>query len=129
MFEDDDYTMRVRAAGLKVVCARDAFVHHFGQAAFGKLIKSGEYEALFEENRRRFESKWKIKWIPHTHGPLEAKAQDLAAATSIEPEADEAIKQNGFLRLPEFNLFQALKPGAGYFYRAELLGDNFHIEG
>src|SRR4029078_12748771 len=27
MFEDDDYSRRVRAAGLEVRCARDAFVH------------------------------------------------------------------------------------------------------
>ena len=57
MFEDDDYTQRLKAAGYRVICAADVFVHHFGQAAFKKLIKSGEYNPLFEENRRRFEAK------------------------------------------------------------------------
>jgi len=73
LFEDDDYTQRMKAAGYRVVCARDVFVHHFGQATFKKLIQTGEYEKLFEENRRRFEAKWKVKWIPHRHGPLNIK--------------------------------------------------------
>jgi GT2 family glycosyltransferase len=58
MFEDDDYSMRIKAEGLRVVCALDSFVHHFGEAAFGKLIESGEYDAIYDENRRRYESKW-----------------------------------------------------------------------
>lgn len=64
MFEDDDYSHRVREAGLRVICAEDAFVHHFGQASFGKL-PGAEYQALFEENRRRYEEKWRTEWQPH----------------------------------------------------------------
>jgi GT2 family glycosyltransferase len=70
MFEDDDYTQRLKAAGLRVVCAADVFVHHFGQAAFKKLIERGEYDELFNENRRRFEAKWNTKWTPHQNGSL-----------------------------------------------------------
>jgi ATP-binding cassette subfamily B protein len=65
MFEDDDYSLRVRALGQRVACAHDVFVHHFGQASFGKLFASGEYMALFEANRRRFELKWGMSWTPH----------------------------------------------------------------
>jgi GT2 family glycosyltransferase/glycosyltransferase involved in cell wall biosynthesis len=67
MFEDDDYTHRVKAQGFRVVCAADAFVHHFGQAAFKKLIADGKYQALFDENRRRYEQKWNIEWVPHQY--------------------------------------------------------------
>ena len=70
MFEDDDYTERVKAAGLRVVCAADVFIHHFGQAAFKKLIERGEYAELFDENRRRFEAKWNTRWVPHQNGSL-----------------------------------------------------------
>lgn len=70
MFEDDDYTECIKAAGLRIVCAADVFVHHFGQAAFKKLIERGEYNELFDENRRRFEAKWQTKWIPHVNGTL-----------------------------------------------------------
>jgi GT2 family glycosyltransferase/glycosyltransferase involved in cell wall biosynthesis len=71
MFEDDDYSMRVRAAGLRVICAADVFVHHFGQAAFGKLIRSGEYNAIFDQNRRLYEAKWGLEWKPHINAPLD----------------------------------------------------------
>lgn len=65
MFEDDDYAHRMRAAGLRVVCAGDAFVHHVGQAAFKSLIATAQYDALFEKNRARFEAKWRVTWTPH----------------------------------------------------------------
>ncbi len=71
MFEDDDYSMRAKQKGYRVVCAADAFVHHFGQAAFGKLIRTGHYEQIFNENREKFERKWNIKWEPHRYAELE----------------------------------------------------------
>lgn len=73
MFEDDDYALRVKERNLEVVCAADVFVHHFGQAAFKALITDGRYDDLFAENRRRFETKWNLAWIPHQHAPLEFK--------------------------------------------------------
>lgn len=73
MFEDDDYSIRVKQKGYRVVCAADAFVHHFGQAAFGKLIRSGDYDRIFDENRAKFERKWNIKWAPHKNAELEFK--------------------------------------------------------
>lgn len=82
MFEDDDYAMRMRAAGLRVICAADVFVHHFGQAAFKKLIERGEYNPLFEENRRRYEAKWNVEWVPHKHAAL--KFEPLAASAAVE---------------------------------------------
>jgi GT2 family glycosyltransferase len=65
MFEDDDLAMRVRQAGLRVVCAEDVFVHHFGQASIGTLAATGEYGALFHANRQRWETKWAQTWTPY----------------------------------------------------------------
>lgn len=70
MFEDDDYAQRVREKGYRVICATDVFVHHFGQAAFKKLIERGQYDELFDKNRRLYEAKWNVKWIPHNNAPL-----------------------------------------------------------
>lgn len=68
MFEDDDYVLRVRAAGYRVECAQDVLVHHFGQATLGKLAATGEYGQLFHANRRRFTEKWGFDWQPHPAG-------------------------------------------------------------
>jgi hypothetical protein len=70
-FEDDDYAMRVRSAGYRVVVAEDVFVHHFGEASFGKLVPTGEYIRLLRANRHRFEEKWGTHWEPHRHRPGE----------------------------------------------------------
>ncbi|WP_460114931.1 glycosyltransferase [Pseudomonas sp. H2_D02] len=64
MFEDDDYSRRVQAAGYRTVCAEDSFIHHYGQASFRKLIASGEYQALWDKNQAYFESKWGA-WQAH----------------------------------------------------------------
>ena len=64
MFEDDDFALRVRAAGLRVLCAEDVFVHHVGRASFGQLPAT-DYERVFSANKQRFERKWGRKWEPH----------------------------------------------------------------
>jgi GT2 family glycosyltransferase len=69
LFEDDDYSLRMRDAGYRVVCAEDAFVHHFGEASFGELVPSGMYGELFRANKKRFEEKWGITWQPHLRRP------------------------------------------------------------
>jgi hypothetical protein len=65
LFEDDDYSMRVRQSGYRVVCAEDLFVHHFGQASIGRLGPTGQYGALFHANRARWEEKWGVEWQPY----------------------------------------------------------------
>lgn len=67
LFEDDDYAMRVKRRGYRILCATDVFIHHFGQASFKGLMQTGEYDRLFEENRSRFEKKWNITWRPHQY--------------------------------------------------------------
>lgn len=79
MFEDDDYAQRMKAKGYRVMCAADAFVHHFGQAAFKKLIEDGRYNPLFDENRSYFETKWNVEWVPHVHKRLKFERLPHAA--------------------------------------------------
>jgi GT2 family glycosyltransferase len=61
MFEDDDLAMAVKQRGRRVVLARDAFVHHYGGAAFSRLPPR-QYLRIWWENRRRFEEKWGATW-------------------------------------------------------------------
>jgi GT2 family glycosyltransferase len=75
LLEDDDYAQRVRAAGLRVVCAEDAFVHHFGEASFGALVRSGERDRLLRVNRTRFEAKHGAPWRPYARRTSSRYAQ------------------------------------------------------
>ena len=68
MFEDDDFSLRIRQAGYRVTAAEDCFIHHFGQGSFSKMATE-EYQAIFETNRKRFEDKWKTNWKPHLTRP------------------------------------------------------------
>jgi GT2 family glycosyltransferase len=70
MFEDDDFSRRVRAAGGRVVCAEDVFIHHWGRASFGAM-ETATYQRLFDENRAKFEEKWGEAWQPHVARPRE----------------------------------------------------------
>lgn len=65
LFEDEDYSLRLRRAGYRLLCAEHVFVHHFGQASIGKLAETREYGDLFHANRRQFEAKWQTAWAPH----------------------------------------------------------------
>jgi polysaccharide pyruvyl transferase CsaB len=83
MFEDDDFSVRVRRAGFRVAAAEDCFIHHFGNGSFGKLPQ-GEALRVFEANRRRFEDKWGTPWRPHT---LRPGVRPLDAEVRFEPAA------------------------------------------
>jgi GT2 family glycosyltransferase len=62
MFEDDDYCVRLTRSGYVIRRARNVYVHHFGEGAFGELLPTGEYSTIFEANKRRFEEKWGLTW-------------------------------------------------------------------
>ena len=68
MFEDDDYSEAVRAAGWGMAIVDDAFVHHQDGATFKKLDKK-KYETVFKVNLKRFEEKWNKKWEMHSYRP------------------------------------------------------------
>lgn len=64
MFEDDDYCMRVKEAGYRLICADDVFIHHHLGASFNK---DPEWkEQLFQKNKAIYEARWG-KWEGHTY--------------------------------------------------------------
>lgn len=65
LFEDDDYCMRVKKAGKKIMLVEDVFIHHYG----GKTTKwnTPEYQKLFNVNKKIFEDKWGVNWEPNKY--------------------------------------------------------------
>jgi GT2 family glycosyltransferase len=84
--EDDDYSKRAREAGLRLLCAEDVLVHHFGEASFGKLFGNGEYGRLLVDNRRRFEDKWGEAWRPYGR-------RESPEYTAVLRDVREALRQ------------------------------------
>jgi GT2 family glycosyltransferase len=72
MFEDEDYALRAKAAGLHVAWTPEVYVHHAYHASIGKLLPSGEYMRLVKLNQGRFEEKWGICWERHRALPAPA---------------------------------------------------------
>jgi len=99
LFEDDDYAMRVRQAGYRVVCAEASFVHHFGEASMGRLVSTGEFKTLFERNRRLFEERWG-PWAQSTQRTEAGYARMVDAirnmvAGAVPPGAAVAVVSRG----------------------------------
>ncbi|MDT8717980.1 glycosyltransferase [Clostridium sp. 19966] len=55
-FEDDDYSLRIRLAGYKLLLCRDVFIHHYGSASFGST--GDMFYNVFQLNKKKFEDKW-----------------------------------------------------------------------
>lgn len=68
MFEDDDFSVRLRHAGLRVIVAEDCFIHHFGNGSFAQIPSDLSLQ-IFNQNRRRFEQKWGKPWTEHRLRP------------------------------------------------------------
>lgn len=57
-YEDDDYSLRIRRAGYKLVLCRDTFIYHYGGVSFFRY----DYLKLLNMNRDKFEKKWGAKY-------------------------------------------------------------------
>ncbi len=55
-YEDDDYCVRARLAGYKLMCAEDVFVYHRGGGSFDRI--GYDTRKIMKENRRKLETKY-----------------------------------------------------------------------
>jgi GT2 family glycosyltransferase len=55
-FEDDDFCLRVRAAGYNIYVCDDVFIHHFGSQTFA--ANNVDWNATMRENWCKFAKKW-----------------------------------------------------------------------
>lgn len=58
-YEDDDFCMRARDAGYRIIMAGDVFIFHHGSASFAQQEES-KVKQLIERNRHKFMEKWGI---------------------------------------------------------------------
>lgn len=59
-FEDDDYSLRIRKAGYRLMLCKDTFIHHYGNVTFGE--NPYEYSNILKINQKKFEEKWGFSW-------------------------------------------------------------------
>jgi len=62
MFEDDDYCLRVRRSGHRLVINEGCFIYHKGSLSFKKL-ENKEYQQIFERNREYYQRKHGQPWL------------------------------------------------------------------
>nr|WP_255654542.1 glycosyltransferase [Cohnella sp. REN36] len=55
-YEDDDYSLRIRLAGYKLLLCKDTFIHHYGSVSFREAPPA--YLQLMQGNRQKFTDKW-----------------------------------------------------------------------
>jgi len=113
-FEDDDYCLRVRQAGYKLLWAKDSYVHHFGHQTY--KANQMDWQALIEQNKRLFEAKWSIRRYFEMPGPspsIDASTDGVGASgmrdaerAAPPPEREDPIRRAAAVR-------QGLEAGAG----------------
>jgi O-antigen biosynthesis protein len=54
-FEDDDYSIRIRKAGYKLLLCNDTFIHHYGSTSWQD---NESYNRLLTDNEVKFKEKW-----------------------------------------------------------------------
>ncbi|WP_410511872.1 bifunctional glycosyltransferase family 2 protein/class I SAM-dependent methyltransferase [Paenibacillus sp. BR2-3] len=64
-YEDEDYCLRIRFAGYKLMLCKDTFIQHFGSASFNENPSS--FSSVLQENESKFAEKWKFNPVYSTH--------------------------------------------------------------
>ena len=87
-YEDDDYCLRARLLGYRLVIVRDAFLHHRGNRTFDAL--GLDYRETLAEKRAIFAAKWQNDpagpaALANTEGEYDLAAREAPAALDRHP--------------------------------------------
>lgn len=85
-FEDDDFNIRVRMMGKKLVIARDTFIHHFGSVSMKAL--GDKFQEVNDRNHHYFIDKWQnpYKWLERIRLHPLSISRSVAHASFFYPE-------------------------------------------
>jgi GT2 family glycosyltransferase len=86
-FEDDDFCIRVRAAGYQIAICEDVFIHHFGSVTFA--ANKVDYSSQMQQNWKVFAARWGF--------PATYPAQGYNAAPAI---ARGFVRSRDYVPLP-----------------------------
>lgn len=81
-FEDDDLSMRLKAAGFKLCITEEVFIHHYGSATF--ISERIDYNKSMAENWHRFAAKWGLE----PSAPPDAYPLERFANLRLDPARD-----------------------------------------
>jgi GT2 family glycosyltransferase len=99
-YEDDDYCLRVRDAGYRLVCLEDVFIYHRGSASFGKDPELTR--RLLKKNRRMLENKLGSSYRPeHPRKRQLALVERYLAKARGDEQARMLFKAQNRVRLLE----------------------------
>lgn len=92
-FEDDDFCLRARLSGHRLVIARDAYVHHRGARTF--MAMGLDYRQELEARERIFRDKWRndpagAAYIAWLDGRIADAARHAEAALGAHPDWPDA---------------------------------------
>lgn len=101
MFEDDDYCLRARNAGYRLVINDGCFIYHKGSLSF-KKITGKEYQEIFDRNREYYLRKHGQPWLFNdlTLAYYKQMEREVNAILAKEPGSVEAervaVRLKGF---------------------------------
>ncbi len=80
-YDDDDYCLRAKIAGYKIVIAMDVFIHHYGSVTFF-ADSSLNLSELYKSNLNKFMQKWGAP--PEALYPHVSKLSDMPTYSSLK---------------------------------------------
>ncbi|MGB4661763.1 MAG: glycosyltransferase [Mobilitalea sp.] len=81
-YEDNDYSLRIRNAGYRLLFCKDTFIHHFGSVSFKE---NSSYGTILKSNYNKYIEKW-------NYDPDSAEYIDRPVALMISKHEDKPIR-------------------------------------